>query len=1300
MSGDRPHILVIEDNDDFAHLLTGMLEQEYSAEVDTAGTLDQGRVLLGSGRWDLVSLDYGVGDEDGLVLLREIASSGDGPPVILVTGQGQERLAAQSVELGARGYVIKDLKMRETFLASVGRVLAEEAQRRAERSLLEQADELRASEERYRILTSNMSDVIWTTDLELNFTYLSPPVFGQTGYTAEEVMSLGLDGIITPESKEVVIRRFATEMARAAETDLDPPVPTVFEIEQYRQDGTTFPVEVSVGFLREPDGTPYGILGVTRDITERKKAQEKLRLTQFTVDHAADSVLWTTLEGEIIYANEEACRRRGYTLEEMLSLRVTDINADMQADRGLWEATVEQMEKYGHFTREFRHRTKAGEVFPVEATVNRFDFEGREIFVAHLRDITERKRDEEEIRALNRRLEGILASVADGILTLGVDRMIASANPAAERITGYSSGELVGNSTRMLYASDADYEEAGGRLYPQVLEKGNATGEIRARRADGAVVPVELSMALMEEEGEPAGVVIAFRDISERRAAEEEIASLTRRLEKVLSSVNEGIITLDLDRTINSVNRAAAEMLGYREDELVGRDVKILYYSDDEYETVGKRYPEVIRNGYAATEISLQRRDGTVFPVEASLSPMLEDGHPTGMVAVFRDRSDRKQAERLASLQRDLAVTAAETADPVRVIRAAVEAVPGLTGLDAAGIYLADERTGDIELVYSVGLSDRFVEQASRFPAGSRHAQLVNEGTVMFLAPERLGEMAPANVEECLKAGAVLPLRTAEGVLGCLNVASHDAETISSQTQDLLETLAGQVAQAIARARLAAAVRESEAKFRLIYDNAGEAIYSYGLDLVLTDVNPRACELIGYSWDEMVGRNVLETGTLHPDDVQRTADNISNILSGRERIVTDEYRLITRDGRVLDVEVTGAAVFDGSGDLLGVTNIAADITEQKRARRELEARERSLRESERRYREMLETVHLGAVLLDTEGRITFINEYMTGMSGWTREEALGRNWFETFIPPEARELVAQYFRDSIENGNFEPATGENEIVTRTGERRVIRWYNTILRDEAGEASGVASLGEDVTRRRVALQALATSREQLRALSRHLTVVREDERADLARELHDELGQSLTGLKMDTVWLERNLMEEKPDLTQVTERLRSMADMIDSNIGVVRRIASGLRLGILDDLGLVPALEWTVEDFSFRTGIAAECHSELGDVDLDQFTRTQVFRIVQEALTNVARHSGARHVKVRVGRDDVRLTVEVADDGVGISSEAVAGRDSLGIVGMHERARLIGGELKVSGEREEGTSVVLKVPSFEDGGGPD
>jgi PAS domain S-box-containing protein len=741
-------------------------------------------------------------------------------------------------------------------------------------------------------------------------------------------------------------------------------------------------------------------------------------------------------------------------------------------------------------------------------------------------------------------------------------------------------------------------------------------------------------------------------------------------------------------------------------------------------------------------------------------------------------------------------------------------------GLDTASIYLVDEDTGDLNLIDYVGASEGFAESVAHYPADGVHVRLMMAGEIMFVDSENIAEAVPTAAEEGATAFVIVPLRTADGVVGCLNMGSRERDSIPEEVANLLETLAGQVAQAIASARLAASVRASEEKYRLIYDNAGEGIYTYDRDMILTDVNRRGCEIMGYAREELVGRNALEVGILHPDDMEKALKNIERIVSGGERLVTDEYRFMTKDGRELTVEVTGAGLYDESGEFIGITNIGNDVTEQRRAQRYLEDREQrlriltesitdivayvdnegyyrymspsfsrvvgyepsevigarimdrlervhpddrgvlagsidrmpprtsnysfryryrhadgryvwlesvagplvgadgtlmgtvitsrditervkadeALRESDRRYREMLDTVRLVAVLLDRQGRITYVNEFLTELTGWRSDEVLGKEWFGVFLPIDGREETKRYFLESTGSGRFEPPVYENEVLTRSGERRVLRWYNTILRDDEGAVTGTASIGEDITERRKTLQALAASREQLRALSGRLHAVREDERATLARELHDELGQSLTGLKMDAVWLERNLLEEPLDLTQVTERLRAMADMIDSNIGVVRRIASGLRPGILDDLGLIPALEWTVEDFSFRTGIAAECHSELEEVGLDQFTRTQVFRIVQEALTNVARHSDARHVRVRVARDDGSLTVEVTDDGVGISEEAVGSRESLGIVGMQERARLIGGEIEIAGRPGDGTTVALRVPSFEDGGG--
>jgi signal transduction histidine kinase len=218
--------------------------------------------------------------------------------------------------------------------------------------------------------------------------------------------------------------------------------------------------------------------------------------------------------------------------------------------------------------------------------------------------------------------------------------------------------------------------------------------------------------------------------------------------------------------------------------------------------------------------------------------------------------------------------------------------------------------------------------------------------------------------------------------------------------------------------------------------------------------------------------------------------------------------------------------------------------------------------------------------------------------------------------------------------------------------------------------------------------LRRSLDQLRALTTYLQYVREEERTRIAREVHDELGQQLTGLKLDMSWLASKLGKNaKP----VQQKVKTMVDHIDSTIQTVRRIATELRPGILDSLGLVAAMEWQANEFQQRSGIRCIVTTTAGDTIWDQDITTVFFRIYQETLTNIIRHAKATRVDVRLVEEAGYLVMTVADNGRGISEEEMASTRSLGLVGMRERAMLIGGEVTLHGAPGKGTTVTLRVP---------
>jgi signal transduction histidine kinase len=214
-----------------------------------------------------------------------------------------------------------------------------------------------------------------------------------------------------------------------------------------------------------------------------------------------------------------------------------------------------------------------------------------------------------------------------------------------------------------------------------------------------------------------------------------------------------------------------------------------------------------------------------------------------------------------------------------------------------------------------------------------------------------------------------------------------------------------------------------------------------------------------------------------------------------------------------------------------------------------------------------------------------------------------------------------------------------------------------------------------------------STEQLRELSARLQSVREEERTRIAREIHDELGQALTGLKMDVAWLQKHLDQQQPALV---EKTRAMSNLTDIIIRAVRRIATELRPGILD-LSLVATIEWQLQEFQTRSGIRGKLISAPEETTLDVDGATTVFRIFQEILTNVARHAQATQIEVSVEENDTFLTLQVQDNGRGITEGEIHSPKSIGLLGMQERARLRGGEVQFQGTPGQGTTVTVRLP---------
>jgi len=315
-------------------------------------------------------------------------------------------------------------------------------------------------------------------------------------------------------------------------------------------------------------------------------------------------------------------------------------------------------------------------------------------------------------------------------------------------------------------------------------------------------------------------------------------------------------------------------------------------------------------------------------------------------------------------------------------------------------------------------------------------------------------------------------------------------------------------------------------------------------------------------------------------------------------------------------------------------------------------------------------------------RITKVNAAMLAQYGAREDQLLGLTPSELFAHDLPRARVRwQVFLDA---GHLHLETDER---TLDGRPITIEGDYICLHDTEGRLIGHFGIQRDITDRRQAELEILRSRQELRDLTARLQLVREEERTCLAREVHDELGQSLTSLKIDLAWLKPRVAGR----AALSERVQSIIVRIDGAMDTVRRIATDLRPSVLDDLGLVAAVEWQAQEFERSTGVTVQLEVRANHRELNDVCATTTFRILQETLTNVARHAHATRVSIALHVDQEELKLEVRDNGRGISEGEITSPRSLGLVGSRERAIGCGGELVVRGVRNQGTLVSLRIP---------
>ncbi|MBU1636973.1 PAS domain S-box protein [bacterium] len=1121
---------------------------------------------------------------------------------------------------------------------------------------------LRESEEKYRLLVENQTDLIVKIDAEGRFVFVSPSYCRAFGKQETDLLGKHFLPLVHHDDREAT--------AKAMEKLSVSPYTAYVEQRAKTTAGWRWLAWVNTAVL-DDKGDVIEIIGVGRDITDRKQAEKALEISEEKFRNIVQSspmgmhMYELDAENNLIFigANPAADKILGldnsrFVGQSMLEAfpfhNHTDVpkHYKLAAEKGIpWstEQIVYTDEKISGAFEVYAFQTKPGSM------------------TAMFLDVTERKRAEAALKDSEEKLRNIFENSTNMFYSHTTEHILTYLSPQVERMLGYTPQEA--KRRWMELATDNPINEEGYNKTVKAIETGEPQPpyELELRHKSGRKVMVEVREAPVVENGKTVAIVGALADITERKRAEERLQKSEQKHRLFLENFAGIAYQTDFKTFRPSFFYGTVEEItGHTADAFITGQIlwdQLIHPDDiDEVKRIAGNLLE-IPDYVADTEYRIQSRSKQIKWVR-DIARLVETGDEKSRIiqGAIYDVTERKQAEEALRRSEQRHRT---TLDSIGDAVIATDAKGDVTHMNP----VAESLTGwTLEEALGKPLRHVFIviNALTRKPVEDPVSKILKSRKVVGLANHTL--LVDKNGNEYQIADSGAPITDDEGQIHGVVMVFRDV----TKEYEIRDRIA-----------------ENEQRLSSIFRVAPTGI-GVVKDRVFTDVNDLVCKIVGRSHDELIGKSARIVYATQEEFERVGREKYEQINRFGTGTVKTQWQ--HRDGSIRDILLSSTPI-DTADTSKGVTFTALDITDQIHS-------ERALRESEERFRTLVES-SLDGVMLLKDGVFVDCNLKAQEMFKLSKSEIIGKHP-AVLSPPKqpndkdsilfADEIIAEALSKGSNSFEWLHQRSDGELFLSEIRLKLVnlmdRSYLMVIIRDISSRKKIEQEREDLNRQ------LRSSNKRLAMMSRKIMENQEQDRRRIARELHDEIGQLLTAMKINLQFL---IKETDGEIRKdsVSERLKELLELIDNTIKQIRAISLDLRPSMLDDLGLVPAIRWYMDQQAQRSGLQVSVEEiDLPD-KIDPPVENACYRVMQEAVNNVLKHAEASQIYVLIQAISNDLHLVVRDNGKGFlvdeaRAEATRGR-SFGVLGMQERLELLGGSFSIHSEAGKGSEVKAVFP---------